>query len=205
LLSRCLFTDNKKTKNAIAFINWKKTISCYKYSFLEFLATKISFFYNLLMGWRTPIFLKEIKIAKVSNKDKVLHLGCGLLPATSILVAKKTKAKVIGIDNNKNFIKSTKKFVDKHGLSNLIKIEYGDGVEYPVHDFDVIFIAINVQPFDTVLKHLSLQTKKDTRIICRGMNDDIINFIEKGELSDTFSIEAKLQHPKTQSILLMKK
>ncbi len=76
---------------------------------------------------------------------------------------------------------------------------------YSVHDFDVIFIAINVWPFDTILKHLSSQIKKDTRIICRGLNDDLINFIKKGELSDIYSIKAKLQNPKSQSILLIKK
>lgn len=157
------------------------------------------------MGWRKPIFLKEIKMANVSSKDKVLHLGCGFLPTTSILIAEEINAKVVGIDNNRNSIRFAKKFIEKYGLSDLVKIEYGDGMDYSVHDFDVIFIAINVWPFDSILWHLSSQIKKDARIICRGLNDDLINFIKKGELSDIYSIKAKLQNPKTQSILLIKK
>jgi len=73
--------------NKITFTNWKRTISCYQYSFLEFLAVKIDFFNNLLMKWRTPVFLKEIKMASVTSKDKVLHIGCGLFPTASIIIA----------------------------------------------------------------------------------------------------------------------
>ena len=157
------------------------------------------------MKWRKPIFLKEIKIAKISSTDKVLHLGCGILPTASILIAEETNAKVVGIDNNNKALKFAQQFVDKSGLSNLIKIEYGNGVEYPVQDFDVIFIAINVWPIDTILKHLLPQLKKDARILCKGMKNDIIDTIEKEGLSERFSITSVSENPKSQSFLLTKK
>lgn len=196
---------SKSIRSSTVITNWRRTVSCYEFSFLEFLATKISFFYRLLTSWRKPIFLKEIKMAKVSSKDKVLHIGCGLLPSASISIAEETNAKVVGIDNNNKALKFAQQFVDKSGLSDLIKIEYGDGVEYPVQDFDVIFIAINVWPIDTVLKHLLSQIKKDTRIICKGMKNDITDLLEKEGLHDMFSVNSVSEHPKTQSFLLTKK
>ena len=188
--------------NKITFTNWKRIISCYQYSFLEFLAVNIDFFNNLLMKWRTPVFLKEIKMASVTSKDKVLHIGCGLFPTASILIAEETKANVTGIDNNKIALKFAKKIVEKKKLSNLVRIEFGDGTTYDVKSFDVIFIAINVWPIDYVLKHLSSQIKKDARIVCRGVKWDMENIFRKKPLLDLYSIEKKTVNPKTHSFLL---
>ena len=50
----------------------------------------------------------EITIAKISNKDKILHVGCGPIPATSIFIVKKTNADVTSIDKNLQSIKLEK-------------------------------------------------------------------------------------------------
>jgi len=145
-----------KTKINSSFKNWKRTISCYEFAFLEFLAVNFSFFYNLLMKWRTPVFLNEINSVDISRKDKVLHIGCGILPTASILIAQQKNAYVVGIDNNLNAVKFAKRFIAKKNLSNKIAIEYGEGVQYPVKDFDVFFIAANVWPLDDIFKHLAI-------------------------------------------------
>jgi len=182
--------------------NWKRTISCYEYSFLELLSVKIKFFENLLTNWRTPVFLKEIKMANVKSKDKVLHIGCGIFPTAAIVIAEKTKAQVVGIDNNKFALKFAKKFIEKKGLSNLIKIDYGDGKNYNVKNFDVIFISINVWPIESVLKHISYNTKKDARVICRGVKKDKENLFENKSIKDLYLIKKKMVNPKTYSFLL---
>ena len=154
------------------------------------------------MKWRSPVFLKEIKMANVTSQDKVLHIGCGLFPTASIIVAEETKANVTGIDKNKIALKFAKKIVEKKNLSDLITIEFGDGVNYDVKSFDVIFIAINVWPIDHVLQHLSSQIKKDARIVCRGVEQDMENIFRKKPLLDLYSIEKKTVNPKTHSFLL---
>ena len=157
------------------------------------------------MNWRKPIFLNEIKMANVTKKDRVLHIGCGLFPSESVLIAEKTKAKVIGIDNSIIAVKIARKYVKKKGLSDLIKIEHRDGRNYPVNDFDVIFIAINVWPIDTVLKYLSSNIKKGTRVMCKSYKNDIIDVLKNEGLSDSLHLKSKLQNPQTQSFLLIKK
>jgi len=185
--------------------NSRRIISCYKFNFLELLAVKIGFFYNLLMKWRKPIFLNEIKMAKITSKDKMLLIGCGILPSETIIIAEKTKTKIIGIDNSIKACKLARSYIEKKGLSDLIKIEYGNGVNYPVQNFDVIFIAINVWPIDSVLENLSYNAKTNTRIMCKSIKNDIVKSLEKKELLNTFSIESQLENPKTQSFLLIKK
>ena len=195
----------KNIKLSKIIINIGRIVSCYKYAFLELLAIKTRFFNNLLMNWRKPIFLNEIKMANVTKKDRVLHIGCGLFPSESVLIAEKTKAKVIGIDNSIIAVKIARKYVKKKGLSDLIKIEHRDGRNYPVNDFDVIFIAINVWPIDTVLKYLSSNIKKGTRVMCKSYKNDIIDVLKNEGLSDSLHLKSKLQNPQTQSFLLIKK
>ena len=196
---------NKNTRFSIIFTNSRRIISCYKFNFLEVLAIKMDLFYNLLMKWRKPVFLKEIKMAKITSQDKVLLIGCGILPSETVLIAQQTKARIIGIDNSIKACNIAQSYVQKKGLSDLIKIEYGDGANYPLIEFDVIFIAINVWPIDLVLKNLLYNAKPNTRIMCKSIKNDILKSIEKREFHNSFSIESQLENPKTQSFLLIKK
>lgn len=186
-------------------INIRRIISCYEFNFLELLAVKTRFFNNLLMKWRKTIFLNEIKMANVTKNDRVLLIGCGVFPSELILITEKTKAKVVGIDNSIKAVKIARKYVKEKGLSNLIRIECGDGLNYPVNDFDVVFVAINVWPIDSVLKYLSKNMKKNTRVMCKSLKNDIIDVLENEDLSDSFYLKSKLENPKTQSFLLIKK
>jgi len=200
-----MLNGNKNTRLSMIFTNSRRIISCYKFNFLELLALKTDLFYNLLMKWRKPVFLKEIKMAKITSKDKVLLIGCGILPSETTLIAEQTKSKIIGIDNSIKACNLAQSYVQKKGLSDLIKIEYGDGANYPLQDFDVIFIAINVWPIDSVLKNLSYNAKANTRIMCKSIKNDIVKSLEKREFHNSFSIGSQIENPKTQSILLIKK
>lgn len=201
MMEETLLEKKKETKFDRILINSRRIISSYYYNFLELLAVKIKFFQNLLMKWRTTVFLNEIKMANITKNDKVLLIGCGIFPSESMLIAERTGAKVVGIDNSVNIVKIASKYVKKKGLSNLVKIEYGDGTKYPVNGFDVIFVAINVWPIDSVLKHISKNMKPDVKIMCKSSKNDITRVIE----TEKFDIISKLENPQTQSFLLAKK
>lgn len=196
---------NKKNDGSSLFIiNLKRVISCYEYTFLELLALKISFFNRLLTKWRKTIFLKEIKMAKISSKDKVLFIGCGVLPTGPMLLTEETKAKIVAIDNSIKAVKLAQSYIRKKGLSDKIKIEYADGKDYPVENFDAIFIAVNVWPIDPVLKNLSSNMKTNARIICKGIKNDVLNVLEKEGLYEVFSVSSISENLRTYSFLLTK-
>ena len=157
------------------------------------------------MNWRKPVFLNEIKLANIVENDKVLLIGCGIFPSEAMLIADQTKANVVCIDNSINAVNIAKKIVEKKGLSELVKIEYADGINYSVGDFDVIFIAINVWPIDLVFRNLSKNIKINTRVLCKSLKNDILDVLENEELLESFRLESKLENPKTQSFLLIKK
>jgi protein-L-isoaspartate O-methyltransferase len=197
--------NKKKSRFSKFLINYRRIISCYKYNFLELLATKIKFFENLLMSWRKPVFLNEIKLANVTEKDKVLLIGCGIFPSEAMLIADQTKAKVVCIDNSIKAVNMAKKIVKKKRVFDLVKIEYADGINYHPDDFNVVFIAINVWPIDLVLRNLAKNLKTNTRVLCKSSKNDILDVIENERLLESFRIESKLENPKTQSFLLIKK
>jgi len=157
------------------------------------------------MNWRKPVFLNEIKMANITKNDKVLIIGCGIFPSEGMLIAEETKANVFCIDNSKKAVNLAIKIVEKKGLSDLIKIDYADGINYPPGDFDVVFIAINVWPIDLVLRNLLKNMKTNARVLCKSRKNDILDVFENELFLESFHIESKLDNPVTQSFLLVKK
>jgi predicted RNA methylase len=191
------------------FINMRRRTICYRFIFLELLARKINYFYRSLSNYRRKVISEELKIAKVSPKDKVLFIGCGMLPSTPMIIAEeKVAKKITTIDNSRKTAKMAESYISKKGLSDKIKIEYGDGASYPVENFDIIFLAGDVWPLEPILKNLSSNMKKNAKLICREIKDDINLFLKEEELYDKFSFESSSEHPAGsdyKSILLIKK
>lgn len=180
-------------------------MSCYYYCFLELLAVKTKIFNRLLLSWRKPVFLNEVKMAKVSSKDNVLLIGAGIFPTETIIIAEETGAHVVGVDNSPNAVKLAKKYVEKQGLSDLISIEYADGGDFSVEKFNVVFIAINVFPINGVLKHLAKTLKKGSKVMCKSIKHDIPDVLEIEGLKNIFEIKSIVENPRSQSYLIIKK
>jgi len=164
----------------------------------------MNLFDSLLTKWRKPVLSHEIQMLNIIPSEKVLHLGCGAFPSATISIAKEKKTHVVGIDNNYIAMKLARSQIKKKNLSDFVAIEYGDGTNYPVQDFDIIYIAINVWPIDKVLFHLAQTMKPTARILCKGSYQDINNLLKKKEFQSLFSVSAALDYPRIQSFLLKK-
>jgi precorrin-6B methylase 2 len=206
MLARQTKKANKKNLLTPGFIvNWRRFLSCSLFTLLEIIAVKIYLFDSLLTKWRTPVLNTELQMLAIQPSEKVLHLGCGAFPSATLQIAQGKGRPVVGIDNNYIAVKLAQSYIKKKGLSNLVTIEYADGISYPIHDFDVIYIAINVWPIDKVLFHLAQTMKSSARILCKGFHQDIAELLNKKEFHVLFSIHATLDYPKIQSFVLTKK
>lgn len=185
--------------------NSRRILSCYYYNFLELLAINNSFFNNLLLSWRKPVFSNEIDMAKITKDNVVLLIGSGIFPSEAIQIAKETGAQVTGIDNSIKAVKLSKKYMIKKNISHNVNIEYADGSDISIHDFDIIFIAINVFPINSVLRNLSDQISVGTKIMCKSIKNDIPQVLKNEGLDSNFDIIDQLKNPRTQSYLLVKK
>jgi len=151
----------------------------------------------------------EISLADISKDDKILHIGCGSVPATSIIIAKKTKAQVTGIDNKLISVKQALNLISSQDLSNKIKIIHADALDYPLENFNLIIISQGVEPYNKILKRISTNIKKDERVIFRTTSTHDGKLNEKDVfLNDLFKINKIIKQEKNGlliSVLLTEK
>lgn len=190
-------------------IDLRRKFFCYKFLFLELLGSRIDYFQKRLTNYRKKVISEEIKNVNLSSDDATLFIGCGLLPSTPLFIAENTDVKKISaIDNNRQIAKFAKSYIDKKGLSSRINVEHADGVDYPVEEFDVIFMATNVWPAESILKNLAANMKNNSKLICRDIKNDINGILEIEGLYDKFYVESFSEHPagpEYKSLILVKK
>ena len=114
---------------------------------------------------------KEICMAKISSKDRILVIGCGSLPATTALIAMKTKAEITTIDVDSRAVHEASYFFKNINLERQIRVEHADGLKYPINKFDVIFLLYGVQQQKEILTYLAENMQDTTKIIFRTVCD----------------------------------
>jgi ubiquinone/menaquinone biosynthesis C-methylase UbiE len=191
-------------KSSIIFLNLRRKLLCYVFSFLEFFTVKNTLVHRFYTKWIGKIFRDEYTMANVSSDETVLHIGCGSLPTMSILVAKNAHAKVIAIDNDIRMVQRAQRYINQQKLNDFITVTHGDGKSYPAETFDVIFIAINVTSIDAVFQHLASTSKPSVRIVCRDLGNGVIRMLKSDEFSYIFTIRSIMKHSINNSLLITK-
>ena len=87
----------------------------------------------------------EISLANISKDDTILHIGCGPIPATSILLAKKSGAQVITIDTNPRSVKQAISCVLESGVADKVKIQHAEANSFPVNKFNIVILSQGIR------------------------------------------------------------
>ena len=146
---------------------------------------------------------KEIEMSDLSPSDRILHIGCGAIPYTSIIISRKTGAEIYGIDCDPRVVKIATDHLKRYNLSNLVKIEIGDGETYNFSDFDVIILSYGIDCQDSVLRHAIGSMKSGTRIILRRSSTEKNEYIDS--IVKEFSVYSIRMLLTQESILIVKK
>ncbi len=128
-------------------------------------------FYNKLVK-------REIKEAKLKKGMNILHIGCGSLPLTAIMLAEKGY-QIKGIDNDRYAISAASKLIEKKGLTKKIKIKEDDGLKIKTDDHDVIWLSLHVFPKKIIIKNLLKQLKPGKKLIYRNPDGILTRFYNK--------------------------
>ena len=186
----------------------KKLID-FLYVIFEKVATKFDLISSNYLEMYQEIVDKEIKMAGISSKDQVVVIGCGSLPITAVLVAMKTKAHIIALDNDKTAVKEASNFIINHHLENIVEIKYADGKLYPINKFDVIYLTYGLKKKEDIFNSLVKNSNKNSKIIFRtviGKEGEKKKSIT--ELSKWFLVKDSIKSdtmPPSGSYLLLKK
>jgi len=115
-------------------------------------------------------YQKECEACGVSSNSKVLHIGCGAYPLTEIVLASCCSGTLVGIDKNPLAVQRAQEVIQRHHLQKRIIVHHGNGINYPVDDFDLILISSCSFPKAQILEHLFKNTKHHCTIIVREIS-----------------------------------
>ncbi len=172
------------------------------YYIYEIISINISFFAILYLKFHKPSVKKEIQMAGLKKQDKILHIGCGAIPYTSIILTNELDTSIVGIDIHQNVVDKASDFLKKLKKSNKILIKVGDGKNFDISSFNVIILSYGIKRQDLVLKHVFESEEKGTKIILRRPITESNNYID--DIIEKYGID-KIRSLLTQeSILIMK-
>jgi hypothetical protein len=151
----------------------------------------------------------EIQMTNITSKDKILHIGCGPIPATSILISEKTGARVVAIDKALKSVEKASYLVKNYFKSDNLEVICADGLVFPAKDFDVIIVSDGINKLDEILINISKMIDRKTRIIFRKniYSPDDLNE-NNFSLANFFEVEKVYNHKSygyLSSVLLLKK
>jgi protein-L-isoaspartate O-methyltransferase len=158
-LGRKFSTNKLKGIMDIAFILFEK-VGC-KFEVLS----------SMYLQMYQDIVAKELALVPLSKDDRVLVIGSGSLPATPVLIAQHTQAKIVSIDKDLVAVKQATMYVKTHHLDHQLSIHYAQGTEFPVEGFTVIFLLYGVKLPQPLLEYLADHINTNTRVILRTITD----------------------------------
>jgi len=133
---------------------------------IEHFAIKSRLAYYCISAYYRMLVKREVCLAGINERDRVLCIGGGICPYTAILLNKYTKAHITVIDNNIECVEKARKFINRLGL-NRINIIYGDGEDICCHGYTVIHLAMQISPKELVLNKIMQKAQPGTRVLIR--------------------------------------
>jgi precorrin-6B methylase 2 len=172
-------TTHKTILDTIAIFFIKKMANCFwevadTWSYTNDTITKL---YNKTIGKE---YRKEYENCGISSHSNILHIGCGSYPLTEIVLANCTKGKIVGIDKNNKSVQRGQQVIKKNKLDKRIVLKHGDGLDFPVEEFDMVIVSSCSQPKEKILQHLFQKVRPQGTIIVREVDiatKDILNYV----------------------------
>lgn len=110
---------------------------------------------------------REIELAKITENDVVLNIGCGSIPFTSIYVSQATGADVIAMDYDEVALERAEACLKKIGYREKIQLCQGDGSRKIPVDYTVALVALQARPKEGIYRRLIERGEPHARLIFR--------------------------------------
>jgi len=121
----------------------------------------------------TRLELNTINSCVCHSKHKILFIGGGPFPMTSIILAQEYNIKSVILDNDEEAVKISKKLLCFLGLQKMISVKYVDAQSFKNYkDFNVIFVAAlagsKISEKNNIFYTIKNSSQKDAHILARS-------------------------------------
>jgi predicted O-methyltransferase YrrM len=146
----------RKSKNFhdVVLRGFEKTIS----------ATFIGTIYTAFFRQMT---LREFQMACIQPEHRVLHVGCGSVPNTLLILAEVWPASYVGIDRDGVAVDRAQSMVQQYGLKQRVRIAEDDALTVDYSSFDLIILSLGVEPREAILAAMCESMQSDAKIVAR--------------------------------------
>jgi protein-L-isoaspartate O-methyltransferase len=152
---------------------------------------KIARYYDKTIGGD---YEREYHECGIPPDSKVLHIGCGAYPLTEMTLAQAHVRSVVGIDHTPITVQRAREVIRRRHLEKKISIEHGDGINYPVEDFDVIIASSCSLPKVLICQHLFSTAKHGSKIIIRELDIGAAGILSSIKTHQGITLEKCLHH-----------
>jgi precorrin-6B methylase 2 len=186
-------TTHKTILDTIAIFFVKRISNCFweiadTWSYQNNIITRI---YNKTIGKE---YRKEYENCSISSHTSILHIGCGSYPLTEIILASCTTGQIVGIDKNSKSVQRGQQVIKKNKLDNRITLKHGDGLDFPVEEFDVIIVSSCSQPKVKILQHLFQKVKSHSTIIVREVDIATKDILKSIDAHRDIELKKQIRH-----------
>jgi len=172
-------TTHKTILDTIAIFFIKRMANCFWEiaDTLSYQNDTITRLYNKIIGKE---YQKEYENCGISTHMNILHIGSGSYPLTEIILASCTNGQIVGIDRDGRAVQRGQHVIKKNNLDHRITLTHGDGLDFPVEEFDMVIVSSCSQPKVQILEHLFQKVQSKSVIIVREVDiatKDILRWI----------------------------
>jgi len=173
-----------------------KKLSDYIFIILEKITLKFpSFLYEYILYYE-DIVESEIRLADITSGDKVLHIGCGSLPSTAILLSQKIGIQTTALEKNPSSVKDAKFTVKTLHQEYQVKINQANALNYPIESYSVIVVSQGIEPRYEVLNHIAKTMQTGTRVLFRTFSSNTGGITSQDTILNTiFNVGKTVLHP----------
>ena len=186
-----------------------KKLSDYIFIVIEKIVVKFPSFLSAYILYYEDIVEHEIHLAGITAQDTILHIGCGSLPSTSLLISKKKGTHTIGIEKDPSSVRDAQYCVKVEHQEHLLQILQANALDYPMDSSSVIIVSQGIEPRYEVLTHIANTIPPSTRVLFRTFASDTGGITSQDTiLTALFTVGETvlhLHHGLLMSILLKKK
>ncbi len=153
-----------------------------------------------------PMVRREIELAGVDHRHRILHLGCGPLPLTAMALAE-AGFRVDAVDRDPEAAFSAVKVIAGRGLDRKMDVICADGREIDYSDYDAVWVSFHVYPRRECLERILCTLNGGGRVIYRnprGWRKQLYSHVEARSLTGTDAVSSTRQAFAKETVMMFK-